>query len=772
MSRNPIRAISLVDFVELVSQAGLPLEVEDFEELIERGLLVPLSTDEPRFCSLQLFGLARYAEAVRAYRHPWLEPEPSAPLDEVTELAASISALADRLRGASDVAPSRDEIDALVTAIERHLQARNPFGRLGEFLDLLRQDVVEELRGEARLWVELHLGARALADLATHYGEGAEPAGDLRTTQDMAAVDASALSADPSRLRTTQDMEVVSSPSRSAERTRPSLTAPRAAVAQDGSVRVTAEMEVVDRREGAAGDEEGANPFKRDRSQSTSNSQDLQQRLEALRALDGRRARASSIAAKAIALSAPKPSEAEGEAEEEEAPAEAQAVEVAPPDAEAPAGEVSSAPAGAGEENFFAEEGRTVVLDDRPEPEPEASEAEEPPADDAQPAELTAEEIEVPVDLAERIRELNLKRETYMREQNWTGLVALYEEGIDLFEGNERQQVLLTLAKLYELKLERSEQAFDNLSRAFSLGGGAKVLSKILEAMRRLGDERFTPWVEARLDDDELPDEARVAVQRHRAMRMREEGNPERAFLTYASYLADNPASRMSERALELLHELVEGIDEGELWAFYDDIIEQSEDDDWAAHIAHGAGMCALERGDTAAAIRYLERALEVAPGNETYFLILTQLYDEGRRFAEAYAFLTRYLERVSEVEHQVRVLCELAEIAVKHLYAPEEAAIHYERALELGGARREVFEALVRVQLEASQWADAIASIDELTGGAFELSNEERVQWWLMGAQAAQRGGKPQQHRRLMEQVLHVEPGNEAAQRALGMIS
>ena len=88
---------------------------------------------------------------------------------------------------------------------------------------------------------------------------------------------------------------------------------------------------------------------------------------------------------------------------------------------------------------------------------------------------------------AQQIERLNAQREAYIKSRDWRALVALYEDGVGLFEASERQQVYLTLAKLYELKLKENVKALENMALAFEMGGEEAKLTKIIEALRRLG---------------------------------------------------------------------------------------------------------------------------------------------------------------------------------------------------------------------------------------------------------------------------------------------
>ena len=167
--------------------------------------------------------------------------------------------------------------------------------------------------------------------------------------------------------------------------------------------------------------------------------------------------------------------------------------------------------------------------------------------------------------MAEKIQELNQKREAYMREQNWEGLVALYEDGITLFEAQERQQVHLTLAKLYELKLQDSARAFENMTAAFSLGGPRAIQEKIIEAMQRSGGggaqkESYLAWLEEQAGATDLAPDSMELLQMTWSRHLRAE-DPQRAFFSFASYLADNPEERASESTLAFFEELGEGVE-------------------------------------------------------------------------------------------------------------------------------------------------------------------------------------------------------------------
>ena len=905
MSRYPIQAMSLEAFASLVEQVGMPIELDDFEQLIERKLLLPLEGEQedgsPEFCLLQLFGLARYVDAVTVLHHPWLgAPEDlEGAIDEARHVTVHLTTLANRLRGEAEFV-RKEELEQLVLEFERELEQSNPFGPLAVIIDFARRDVIEQLRGAARFWAEMHFCASELSRMADELARG-----DLAETAPMGHASVSGLAS--RGLRTTQDMEAVDT---AALRSTLELETPEEGDAADASAtapaiktgikpptsspRVTTEMDAVERSEGEAADasaeegegdqeEEGANPFKRDASQSTSSNSDLQHRLEALRNLDGRRARASSIGAKAIALAQAKAeAEADDDVEEEGAVPESAQVfdeetvarEVSP-DALAETvgeGEEEDAAAPDGEEdgedkNIFAVEENTFILDNEIEGEDEdageggeesdSSGNNDDGGDDGD--ELVSEQAQEPesapdprpeeqadhASMAEKIQELNQKREAYMREQNWEGLLALYEDGITLFEAQERQQVHLTLAKLYELKLQDSARAFENMTAAFSLGGPRAIQEKIIEAMQRSGGggaqkESYLAWLEEQAGATDLAPDSMELLQMTWSRHLRAE-DPQRAFFSFASYLADNPEERASESTLAFFEELGEGVENEELYALYDDLLEQVRRGETLALIGEKAGMHALENAGNALALGYLSKAYAADPSREQCYHILAQLYEEEERWselallherravydpsqaeamadalrdararelespddsiafftehldanpgdtiardrllhifmhhsrhAEAYAFLNRHIEQLESPEQRARLLQSMATIAQKHLYAPEEAVVHLEEALRLGGEDRGVLEGLIALQIELQQWPHVIKAIERLTG-SFELENSQRITMLMKGAQAARHGADPEAERRFLEHVLALEPAHTQANAALAELA
>lgn len=854
MSRNPIRAMSLDEFIELALDSGLPFEPSDFPELISRGVLFPLNGYEPMYCPLQLFGLKRYIDDVQYLRHPWLGPAQHPDLERSRRLAARLVSIASQLRGDVGAAPDRAAILEIAEEIAEDLAGEDPFGPLYEIIDVLHEHVIERLSGRTRLWAELTCVARALVEFASQdefvppapVAQPApvvsEPVGRTATTVKQVvaseresveyrntevtspqvpavAADEPAQSAEELARQIRQSAEF-----QAAEVTAPELGVP-ASLQQGGSIeqlaepaapavddaRVTAQMDTIEPEDDTP---VPTQPVPEAEPEPIASAVELpkpsfKDRLDSLRISGEAPAlkKPSSLGAKAIALSVSKKTGLEGESSVVE---------------EAPEGAVA-APAPTPDAGIFDDSEQTSLL------EPSAG-----------------SHVEDDGTLAQRIHELNAKRESYMKEQNWHGLIALYEDGISLFEATERQQVHLTLAKLYELKLGDSMSAFSNLSAAFELGGDEGILTRILEAMERSNDastgERISAWCGEVLEDMHLESAARAGLQRLRSMGLSAAGMPERAFLMYASYLSDRAEERLSAQALDTLEHVAEGSSEEDVLAVYDDLLEELTQSHLLALVSSRAGKFAMSAGQNERAIGYLEIASYHDSEDEQVFHLLVYLYEaQGmaselvmlfeRRFArepgsreeladgwraakeaelgdperaiayyegvlervsddrvaldalmdvyqgtarhgEGYAFLNRHVQAMTRAEARVGALVRLAAIAQNNLYAPEEAVVHYEAAIDLVGPRKDLLCVLAVLRLEVGEWLDALAVLDALTTpGDFELTDDEVVRWSMEGARVAHRLQRMDDVSRLVHRVLQVAPDDADANQLLATL-
>ncbi len=882
--------MTLEQFAELTRLSGFEGLSTSMDELVTHGVLVPVTREEgPGFYVLQLLLLERYAEIARVWAHLWHEHEVNPP--DIEALTRDAAEMTQNLLGLFEQAthpPVPAMLRELLEMLEEHLEQHSPLGKLSSLVSCLNAEAIASTRGDLRRHLELWQAAQELRREITRLDS-------MRVTQDMPApADLLASSAATSphiktpeltpgaranamarpatvSTRVTAEMDAVEKPLEepasqvtAEEREQPVSAEPEPAEREEESEHTSKETPVADaeeKREDAPVATDKPNPFVRDPSQSTTNTQDLQRRLEALRHLDGKPkvARAGSLAEKAIALSKAKDGEPEDKHDVPELPEEVEPdvdeevveleelEELELSDEEEISIELSQeSPLVLDDdemEDIFEEESRTMVLD--------SNELKSQALADARQAPAESDEEMSGVDEQEwqrQIQELNAKREAYMNEQNWTGLVQLYEEGVELFEGSERQQVYLTLAKLYELKIKDTSRALENMALAFEMGGEEAVLRKIIDALRRLGNgptrQALMAWVEVQLGSGQWEFAITEALQRMRAGLLQETGDAQRGFLMYASFVADSPERAATDSGLDFLEGLAEGVDATELYELYDELIEQSLDHTLSYHLNSRAGFFALQREDMGQTVRYLERALELDPAQEQLFHVLSQLYEEDEHYSdlivlherrlkavtgaaqeplqaklatlrqreatareayreayaarlertpqddvllecmmrsfieeekyiEGYAFLNRHLEKLTAVASRVRALQTLSTLALQHLDSPEEAHLHLDKALELGGARKKLLERLIMISLDIEEWGHVLRYIERLTGElSAEMTREEQVRWLLAGVQAAQSLSLIDKERSFLERTLEIMPDHEQARQALAEIS
>jgi tetratricopeptide (TPR) repeat protein len=778
------------DFVELVQSCGLAMPRDVLEQLERRRLITPASLNgSDVWTRVHLYLVAVYFDAVTQIRHPWTSMSGGMTVNEVSDLAGDVVEVLEEAADAPREA--RDALRELGAEIGEFMEGRNPLGELADLLDIGSEKTRAMLAGEGRLFAEMSV---IRAALETFGAAETEPANEAPSTEVISEI-ADEPPTQPTKMpeaRLPADEEAeehadadesvestLSEKSKTKKSPRPepaeepvdasssdaASEGDRAASDESGGVNVFAEndaTEVMNEDELAAvaddassvepGDE-ADNEFARGEGSSvTSRTRDLRSRLDNLRHEDKKVAR---------------------------------------------------------------QRGKDVEVE-----------------------ESEAEDDEEADEMAERIAELNRLREKYLASQQWEKLTELYEEGISLFvEPAERQQVFMTLAMLYEVKLNRLAMALDRFVDAYTEEGGAEEsIAKALEGIRRVGrqkanQKKLIGWLEGAVSEVEDP-ARRAEMQREYALALHSAGEGQRAFYTYTSYLVEAPREQVSSDVLDDLELLSEGVDDEELTEFFRDFIENNLTDDVFAEVAMRAARHAADSGDNETAVEFYETLLDAQPEHEVAFHSLAHLYEDTerwlelyqlyqerlaskgddagpaltselerveeqlldhadsityrleaayvsgdesivddfaqlyikhQRFAEGYGFLNKFVEAADDKDALTRAFLALAKIAVRHLHAPEEAALHYERALELGGPEASVLQDLARVRFDSGDWTDALTAVNALMGQADDgLDSDEKVKWLSMGIHAAEKAERDEDRAALARELRAIEPDHE----------
>ena len=564
MIRRELQALSSPQFQHLAAQCGLELSEVDFSQLSRRKLLAPFEA-VGGYTRLHLFVLAQYLEAVRPVRHPWGSRAAERTLDEVAELGRELEAIFEGLiegRLGEDLLSRADKV---FRDLERFLASCDPFGPLGDVIDLLNPDFVGRLRNQGRLYTELRGASRALAE-ALQGGESKAEREPMTRPMFQLDVEAAARPAPVDDLRSTQVIDEVME------------TSPGAREAIDEVL--SAASEVSDHSGHEDDDDFGEatqilkapNSFQEDDLRST---QVIEVSLDDIDVLeeDSEPSSASEVSDVSEVSEA---DEVDGELAEPSSDPILLTEEKSAP-------EVAAGPARAFRRASQPTE-RTRDLNERlARLRSDLSEAEEtpPPAVEDEDGAHAGEETTAPTDdLAARIAILNEQRERYIKEQAWEELAALYEDGIELFSApNERQQVFLVLAMLYEVKLRQKEEAFDAFARAFAERRAEAGRAKALEGLQRLGraaslHQRYVEWIQTQLSTP-LDDSEREGLQKELALALFSDRQYQKAFLCYASFLADDPERNINPGNLAQLSRLGEYVESEEVAAFYQDLLEQ-----------------------------------------------------------------------------------------------------------------------------------------------------------------------------------------------------
>ncbi len=512
------------EFRRLVGACGLELREADIEQLQRRRLIDGWRKDgdETYFTPLHLWVVAEYLRAVRPTRHPWATRAVDVTVQEVAALCGDLNAVLRQLEHGDAV--SEDKLHRVVEGLGRSIGRVDPFGPLDEIFELLKAEVRSKIKNSGRLYLELRQALLALqeaVELAARRRDGAHGNVDEQGPKTRPMFGAGVPDPPPGARRrgpTTKRIEQPKSPARDAidevvSAAEESDQGPQRG--EDGSVEGSDVLEVdpdVDKEF-----EEAAQSF-------AAENEGLDEESEPIVLLDDELEEFDDF------------EELEEESSPEASPFERASVATA----------------------------RTRALNDRLE---KLRKKDRDRQEESQP---TKEGVKPPPSPSERIGELNRRREIYLKEKAWDKLATLYEEGIELFgDLEERRQIYLVLATLYEVKLRRPQEAFDAFGRAWSLPEQGEGRQKAWEGIQRLGrsaglGERYLEWLEERLGT-ELGDGDRLRCARELALARFSEGEHEEALQIFWEAISTVEDEAIDAEMINQLHRLGAHTDE-EQW--------------------------------------------------------------------------------------------------------------------------------------------------------------------------------------------------------------
>lgn len=694
-------------FLGLARRCWLPVDRELLTALAREGLLPMVQTDQGRrYAPAHLWLLHLYLDAVRLWRHPWqAEPsggQPPEALARVREGARDLNAaLAWWLVRQQTSTAAPDVALQIARQLSQFAQEVSPLGPLRQLIPLLNGAARAGMRGDALL-------AELVEDQARRV---------LEWRPDSAPAPAPASEAEPVEQRATM----------------PLPTAPSQEAAAD----------------------QGADP-------------------EATQLLDTRETLSVDVDLQAAA--APREPEADGPALARAAEAASSGVRRARDgQVDKFAGPVPITQGGLKEALARARAAAQRRMRDSHKdslPEQEARREPELPEADHEAAEAAREDTSAPppsasqanVSLEEQVRELNQRRQEYIRQRQWDKLVQLYTDRIYLFpRASERRQIFSNVGAIYEQKLKQPERAMEAWRQAFEADPGDRTA---YNALRRLY-HRAERWEELLSVIDWMielhegsPEQMEFQIHRARLLGTHL-GQSDQALLICRDLLTQEMNEETRQKALEALQRIArDGQTDGEVLLSVATLLE-----------AHWSVETHAER-----LIDLYERLFDVLADRDPTHAAesmsrLAATYQANGRYQDAFVALGRALSSKPEredlhgrLEALAKRLDQLHELA--SLYEEEAAralgqsqrlallrrlASLYEKLGDAEGLRQtwmtiadadpfdlDALRTLARLHMEADQWEDLLETLGLLRE---QLQGPDRVQLLMQIAQLRTEG-------------------------------
>jgi tetratricopeptide (TPR) repeat protein len=356
-----------------------------------------------------------------------------------------------------------------------------------------------------------------------------------------------------------------------------------------------------------------------------------------------------------------------------------------------------------------------------------------------------------------------------------------------LDDADERSSKLMKVGRVYEERLDETEQAIEAYRTVLSINShhieALESLERLLEAKKDW--EELANILRMKLDVDKLDIEVRRQAQlklgrvlyKHldslgRAVDMFErvlETEPEHAeVVEHLEQLLE--VDRVAERVADLLEPIY---DAGEQWEHMVDLyatrIQHAEPRAAAEYRFQRAQLYRDKLDEPDEALSDFTRALKAKPGSDVIREQLVSLANRQEAWEELRTTYRQILDDEPETELQLDYQKRLADLAVDELDDFVEAETHYRNAISIEPTFEPAYKRLQRLVVEQQRWLDLVELLEQrITREVYEDSEQKRQILTRMAEVQETELNDPYSAADTYRQLIEEDPTNEEASERL----
>ena len=341
----------------------------------------------------------------------------------------------------------------------------------------------------------------------------------------------------------------------------------------------------------------------------------------------------------------------------------------------------------------------------------------------------------------------------FTRQSMWEELADNLEAQLRLaYDEGEQIRLMLRLAALRESKMSMIEPAIEGYSQVLER---EPQNAEALAALERLGlmsehelhiAETLEPLYRSSGDYGKLIGVHEVQVRRsddpthkvellHQIATLHEDAGSDlsSAFDTYARALGEDPASLATQEGLDRLARATSRF--ADLAKVFENLAAKQADTELASQLfTMSARVYEADIGDADSAIRHYRKVLEIDPKNLAAAESLERIFQTAERYQELSQILQQKADILDELADKKAALFQAASIEEDVLERHDQAIAVYGKILELDQEDLGAIDALIKLYLALSRWADLLA----VYGKKADLVNdphEKKLIYYQIGA-------------------------------------